>query len=74
MQYQSDNGFSQNAENNAYMQLVQEKQTLQKEVATARAKLLEQQSLLQKLHAIDYDELSPKKALDILWSFKEANV
>jgi len=41
------------------------------ELAHLRQELQAQSRLLEKLKSIDYDDLSPKKAFDLLWELKE---
>ena len=46
-------------------------QELLAEIARLRGALQARESMLERLKNIDYDDLSPKKAFDLLWELKE---
>lgn len=50
--------------------LLQENQKLRERINDLCAKLKANDELASRLHSINLDELSPKKAFDILWEFK----
>ena len=42
------------------------------EIARLQRKIVEHQYVMQTLESIDYDDLSPKKAFDLLWELKKS--
>ncbi len=54
-----------------YEKLKQENKRLQSLVIQSQQKIQEQENMLSTFNTIDYDELSPKKAFDLLWELKE---
>lgn len=59
--------YSENFEKNKERGLIDENQKLQAEIILLREKLVR----FSRIREVDYDELSPKKALDLLWALKE---
>lgn len=51
--------------------LLLENQKLRVTINDLRAKLKEKGEVLSRLHSINLDELSPKRAFDVLWELKE---
>lgn len=53
-----------------YEMLAQENKRLRDQLALAQGKVQEQQELMALLRELDYNNLSPKQAFDILWKLK----
>lgn len=50
---------------------MQELATMQQTIASLRSQLQKQESLLSDLQELNFEELSPKMAFDLLWNLKE---
>ena len=58
----------------AYEQALQENKQLQANVGKLQEKLHQQDGFIKALQEVDFDELSPKKAFDLLWRLREADL
>ena len=56
---------------NEYERLMRERDALRIELARTQAQLRSQEAVCAALASVDYNELSPKKAFDLLWQFKK---
>lgn len=54
-----------------YEQIVQERDVLRAELHRLRSQMRDQEEMRAALASVDYNELSPKKAFDLLWQFKK---
>ena len=68
---QAPNHISSGEKMDDYMRVFEENKQLKQEVMQVKKTLEMQKDLLQVLSAVDYNELSPKKAFDLLWDLKE---
>ena len=56
---------------NHYENVLQQNQELKKQMLVLHEKIKTNEVLLDQFKKIDYDMLSPKKAFDLLWDYKE---
>jgi len=52
--------------------VLQENRLLKAKIVDLQAKITVQKNRLKRLQNVDYNDLSPKKAFDLLWEFKES--
>lgn len=58
-------------EHGSELQLVQENAQLRRALHELNEQVAHQRKFMQIMHDINYDELSPKKAFDVLWAYKQ---
>ncbi|MDP3889151.1 MAG: DNA mismatch repair protein MutS [bacterium] len=56
----------------AYAPIFEQNQQLKEQLAVLQEQTAIQKELLSSLNSINYDELSPKQAFDLLWQFKSS--
>jgi DNA mismatch repair protein MutS len=57
----------------AYAQVFEQNKQLKEHLAEVQEQLAHQKGLLEAFRAINYDELSPKQAFDLLWQWKNGD-